>query len=894
MSQRCRAGGVSSAARHPPILPQFTAILAFFRREGGTATPSIGYDPPAGGGPDTATAVAGSVFAYVADAADENGWLYALAVRCARAGSTNPTVALGAYATSGGNPSTLLASCATFTVTAAAEAEFTRDLAASAQVAKDQSVAFAVLPTGADLTVDMAGSDYLPGADDWTFYWDDGATVLHQNFDINRTSAYEGHLSVWGLYEANVGPKAPTTVTPGSTDQANPQTIGTFAPTFAFNFADDNESLPNGLAGDSLRRGRARVLTAAGALVWDSGVVNATASQTTARQMTIDYAGSALTAGTVYQLWTSVADRFDAWSPNSTPRWFVIGAGRVDTATATPTGKTDTQTPGPFVAKWVHTGGLATNAVEVKVVNSAGSTVYASATLSMAVANNGTVSVAWSTAFPGKLLPWDDERLTWQLRARATDNNWSGWAAVSFWTNDPPKVPALVTPPQNAILTTRPLLAVTCTDTDDTATQLTVKCRIMNAAGSVLFTRTMAWNATAQRFEYQTTSTDLAGFADYLWDAYSYDGTVWSGGKTTEATAANSADRKFTYASGPVVAMTAPADGGTVTTNTFTIAWTVTGATQVTRDVQLVRAGEVIHHTNFATTAKSYLVPSLLSTDEQLHEGDLIQVLLDITDTGGLHGTAQALVLLDYPPVTETVPTVRLVNGRNDLTPSVVRITWPRSDYPADQFRYYRLERRISADMLAANPTLPDDPVVFKRFEIGQNSYDDYEATSGVAYTYRLRQYVTIGADTLASVTRTADITVLFEAAIIHDVRDPMLHRVVFDARRARTITAVTDFAVVSPWNQQKPIQFESDVYYREVDLTLVLTAKSVQAANYDLFLMEKQIKGGGILCYRDGRGNKIYGRWSSGPVIDDPPGGRLRTVRGTFRELAYDPSAKD
>lgn len=854
--------------------------------------PSLGYDPPAGGGPDTALAAAGSVIAYVADAATENGWLYAVAIRCARSGATNPTLAVGPYATSAGNPATLLTQADPFVVTSATEAEFTRDLQASVQFAKTAGLAFAALPTGGDLTLDMAGAASLSNPDSVLFFWDDAATVLHQNFDIDRSSI-EGHLSIWGLYESNVGPRAPTSVTPGSTDQSTPAQIGTATPSFVFNFADDNETLPNGLVGDALKRGRVRVLTAAGGLVWDSGSVNATTAQTAARSMTIVYAGPALATGTTYQVWTTVADRFDAWSPNSAPRWFVVGAGRVDTAAGTPLGKTDSQTPGPFVAVWRHTGGLATNAVEVKVTGDAGSLVQASATLTMAVANNATISVAYATAFGTKLLPWDGERLTWWMRGRATDGNWSGWSGQGFWTDDPPQVPLSVTPPNNAVLTSRPLLAVTCADTDDTATQVTVTCRIMNAAGTVLSTHAMAWNSTAKRYEYQTTVADLATFATYGWDAYAFDGTVYSGGTTVLAAAANSADRAFTFTSGPVVAITAPL-GPTVTTNTPTVTWTVTGSAQVSRVVELIRNGETIHRTNFVTTAHSYTVPSLLSTGEQLHEADLFELHVYATDGAGLQGHDMVLLALDYPPVTPLQPTVRLVNGRNDLTPSVVRISWPQSGYTVDQFRYYRLERRISADMLAANPTLPDDPVVFKRMEITQTSYDDHEATSGVAYTYRLKQYVTLGADTQGSATQTADITVLFEAAIIHDVRDPMLHRVVFDARRARTITAVTDFAVVSPWNQQKPIQFESDVYYREIDLTLVLTARSVQAANYDLYLMERQIKLGGILCYRDGRGNKFYGRWSSGPVVDDPPGGRLRTVRGTFRELAYDPSAKD
>jgi hypothetical protein len=854
--------------------------------------PQIGYRPPAGGAPDTATAPDGSILAFTPDDPSANGWLYQVGIRCRRATGVSPTVALGVYsATPGGTPATLVGQTNPFAVTSGADAEFVRDLQAAVVVIKDSPRSLAVLATGAALFVGMTQAANIPDAETTMFFWDDAATVLHTNFDLDRSSI-EGHLGIWGLFETNVPPLAPATVTPGSTDENTPQQIGGATPTFAFIFRDDNEVLPNGLAGDSLKRGRVQVKRTTGALVWDSGAITADSGEIAARQMTIDYTGPALASGTTYVLTTSTSDHLDAWSPVSAPRYFTIGAGRVDVAAGTPTGKRDTQTPGPFVAVWRHSGALATNAVEVRIRDAtSGAPVRTSATLSMAVANNNSISVTWAvSAFAA--LPWDDQRLAWSMRARDTAGNWSGWSDdVGFWTDDPPHVPALVVPANNAVVTTRPLLAATCTDTDDVATGLVVKCRIKNAAGTVLSTQTMVWNAANARYEYQTLATDLATFATYGWDAYAFDGAVYSGGTTVEASAANAADRLFTYASGPVVAITAPLDAATVTTNTVAITWTC--PTQVTRKVEVIRAGAVIH-TSTGTTGHSITLPSLLSTGEQLHEGDAFTIRVTATDSVGLTGVAEVDVTLDYPAIDPLQPSVFLIKGRGDVTPTIVRIKWPKSGYDVGVFRYYRLERRISADMLAANPTLPSAPVVFRRFEIGQNSYDDHEAISGVNYTYNLRQFVVMGADTLASSTRSVDIALLFEATIIHDVRDPYLHRVVFDARRERRITPVTDFAVVSPWNQEKPVQFESDVYYKEVDVELVLYAASVQAANYDLYLLERQVKLGGILCMRDGRGNKFYGRWASGPVVTDPPGGRIRTVRGTFRELAYDESAKD
>ena len=861
--------------------------------------PNLGYKPPSTPSPDQADLDASSVLAYVADAASANSWVYAIGARLQRPDAGSPNVTLGAYAVdTGGNPASLLGQSAAFAVSGTTEAEYQRDLGAVVKVGNGASLGLAVLATGARVRIGMAGANWVPGADSKTFFWDVGTTALHSPFQVDASS-YEGNLSVWAIAETNVAPNAPANCAPGATTQSAPTQITVLTPTFAGDFRDDNEAVGSFAIGtcDKLKQARVQVYNdATGALVWDSGAQNASSADQAARRFSLAYTGPALANGTVYRWQSTVSDQWSAWSAVSGWRYFTIGAGRIDTTTASPTGKLNTQTPGPFVAKWVHTGGLATNGIEVRILdNDSGATVRASATLAIAVANNGTVSVTWAqTAFAS--LPWGPSRYVWQMRGRDTGNVFSGWSGgVPFWTNDPPAVPAPYSPAANAIVTTYPLLQATCADTDDAGTQLTLTFRIMNATGTVLQTRTGTWNATAGRYQYQVVAADFSNsFADYLWDCYAFDGHVWSGGATTVGTAQNSADRKLTYASGPVVVITNPTTP-TITTNTSTLTWTCPGQTKRRIVVQRAPDYATIHDTGWVTsTGHGYTLPPLLSTGEQLHEGDVLHFVVYAQDANGLTGQDDANAELDYPTPPALQPSIVLIKGRGDLTPTVVQVEWPASSYAQDQFRYYRLERRISADMLLANPALDPAPVVFKRFEVSQNGYTDWEATSGVEYEYRLNQYVTQGADVLHSPSRTVVVTVAFEATILHAVTDPADKRVVFDARRGRTITPVVDFAVVAPWNQQKPIQFESNTFYHEIDTEWVLAAQTPQDANYDLWRLEQMVTKGGILCYRDGRGHCFYGRFSTPPVEIDPPGGRLRSVRATFRELAYDPSAKD
>jgi hypothetical protein len=798
-------------------------------------------------------------------------WAYRWNGHVGKNGATSVSVQGGVQSLdSGGNPAAIVALTDAFTVSTPMTgggdgAISTSDLQAVLKLfdGKGYAVGFAAINAALTHGMRAAGDAGQPDDANDLFYYRNKTTLPPT--DGYASTSVEGWLAVWLTTESNVAPDAPATVTvagTASTDPANPAQIGTFAPVVTGLFRDGNETVgPFGVGqADKLKRFQYQIIDpTTGHADYDSNAVTATSAEQTARQFTRTYGGPALVAGKTYKLRCRVYDQFDAVSDWSDYRYFVVGAGSMDSL-GTPTGKQITQTPGPFTGTWHHTGGLATNAIQVSIRDAdTGAVLRSSGLIAKTVANGGAVSVTWAeTGFAA--LDWGSG-LVWTMRGRDTAGTFGSYADVKALSIDAaPSVPAPVAPANNAVVTTRPLLAATVSDADDAQAALTAKFRIKDASGAVLFTRTGTRNVATGRFEYQTTATDLPSFATYTWDAYAFDGTVYSGGTTVEASAQKSGQRSFAYANGPQPVITSPTDGSTIATATPTIAYTVTG--QVSRRITVVRTGVTIHDFTGVGSATTYPLPSALSSGEALEEGDVVTITVDVADANGLHGIASVTVTVDYPTPETLGLSASLGMAEGDVTPSFVLLSWPQSSYPvSDQgsgaFSYYRLTRKPTAAAIAANPDLPPDAVKLPTIRsVTQTSYEDHTARAGVEYTWSLKQYVLAnGVSLLGSATDFQVLRVDFEATIIHDARDPKGSRIVLAAREDRTITPVDDLVLLMPWNQGKPIHLRGETYYTEIDCTYAVLAETPEAASAIVRRAQAMARNGGPMQSRDGRG---------------------------------------
>lgn len=376
--------------------------------------------------------------------------------------------------------------------------------------------ALGVVSTGDAMHYAMIQAAYFTG-DNEQFYSRDGVSTPTNPFGYTNSST-EGWMSAWIEYQPNRTPTAATSSPTGTVTTTSPRFMGTFT--------DADKTY-----GDRMTQLRIQVLrTSDNVVMWDSGSLAATTSEKTADAFDRAYAGTTLVGGTPYQWRCQVADEFGAWSAWTAYMAFTVNGGGVINTQGTPSGKQTSLQPTPFTAKWVHASGFTMNQLRVRLLQG-GSVIRTSGDIALSVANNGAISVSWTTAFSTYALSWSLTDLSWQMQGRDSASLWSDWSTPqAFSTNASPTIPANLTPANSSASTTRPLLKCVVSDGDGDA--ITVKARIKNSAGTVLFTRTMTRVGTTSTYQYQTTSTDLAGFATYRWDAYSYDGFLYSGDVT--------------------------------------------------------------------------------------------------------------------------------------------------------------------------------------------------------------------------------------------------------------------------------------------------------------------------------------------------------------------------
>jgi hypothetical protein len=698
-----------------------------------------------------------------------------------------------------------------------------------------------------------------------------------------------GWIAVWIDYDVNVPPNAPTSVVPSAG-----ASVSGLTPTFAGDFRDANETLTNGLPGDKLGSVQIQVrAVGTTTLLWNFTYA-ATLSEQTARRFSAVYAGTALTTGTSYEWRSRVADQFGAWSAYTGWTQFSPGAGYVSTSgTQTPSGVQQTRTPGPFTGTWSHTGGLTATAAFVRISDTrTGAVVRETAagspiTLSPAVATGGTISITWVQTGFTQLDPGG--QYSYQIKARASngvETNYS--SAVAFSINAAPTVPVLVTPINGAVISARPELVATSTDADDTpGSGFVVTARIKDSAGTVLQSRAMTYDATTQRWRYQTTSGDLATTGTYRWDAYAYDGTFYSNGTTVNGANALSTEVVFTYAVGPAITITAPTEGASVNTDAPLYPWTVTD--QVRKRVRVFERFEdgsslMVYDSGQITDGTSnHRQPS-----GYLQNGSGYRLIIDVWNSANQQGTStERAFTVDFDSAsTINNVTASAFRAAGDTEPSAVLLSWDQTTYPASQFQEYVITRRAVAGQLFD----VDDELGAQARRIGVISnpgvttFVDYLPASGITYVYGVKQVVEISGTSIASAYAHAEMTITFDATVICDAVQGGARRVVLPYRKERSIPRTRNQLFVQPWGESKPVAFRTNEWGRTVAAEYLIIGDTPGDVQETIVAIDALDQGGGPLCYRDGRGRRYFGEISDFTEVD-PEGGRVRRVSITFTQ---------
>lgn len=670
-------------------------------------------------------------------------------------------------------------------------------------------------------------------------------------------SSTEGHLTIWAVADENVAPDAPSSLVPSGS-------INETAPTFTADFTDSNTN-----RGDELNQFRIQVRRQSdGTSFWDT-TLTASSGEKAADAISRAYGGTTLVRGTTYEWRCQMSDYFGAWSAwTSWTAFTPVNLGFV-TVDADPTGKIEDNTP-DFDGKWTHQASEDMTIAQVRLWNAAGTTLlqtgaeYDISDVSSAASPGTAFEVAWAdTGFT--TLAWGTG-YQYQIRGKDESALWSDWSAKrSFTTNAAPSVPSGLSPSNSTILTAYPELVCYASDTDDTTgTGLTVYARIKNAAGTVLDTVEMTYDSGNGWWEYQTDSSDLATFATYKWDAYSYDGTLYSGEAASSGAATKSSEATFIFAEGPTVTVTAPTDGGTVTTSNLLVTWTTSD--QVKYRVYLYADGSttLVYDSGEITSATgSHTIPSGYLRNDTMYD-----LVVWVEDDTPLTGQSEIIdITVDYVEPDSVANFVALpVKITTDLWESAVQLTWDQTEYGTDVWQEYTLTRTATSG--------PDAGTVILARLTSPSSvfFLDYLPASGVEYTYAITQTILTGLDELTSVPVEATASVTLGGVVLCSTASPGTLRTALRYTNERDHNRQIQEAVYVPLSGIEPTTVRSPSRIREPDFDAQLFDDDGATAIVRKDELEDLDTSAHTLCYRDNTGRKIFVVLSGLRITDQVP----------------------
>jgi hypothetical protein len=691
-------------------------------------------------------------------------------------------------------------------------------------------------------------------------------TVDNPNF-YNRTSAASPPSSAYGSYAASVEGQmtvwmegwlnsAPVTPASGLYPTGSvSETVSTFTADFKdLNGAYGTSSTLGVDTGDQLNQYQIQVRRVSdGTLFWNQGSINAGSSQKAANAISIDYNGTTLVRGTAYEWRVRMSDQFSAWSNWSAWTAFTPANLGFVTLDSTPTGKVlavSGSTALDFKGRWNHQAATTMTKAQTRLLDGNGTVLQTGPQVS-------GYSVA-SSALPGTLFTqtWAQTTFTalgwgrsYKYQIRGFDGTqWSDWSAArAFTTNAAPTVPVLSSPTGGIVLTAFPKLAATFTDADDLYTG--------TLTGVFRITRP---NATSKKWEFQTTSTQLSAFGVYAWKATGYDGTLYSGEKSSLGTAIFSSSATFDYETGPAVTVTSPSDGATIATASLAVTWTTTGQVKYQVRVYADGTSTVVYDSGLVTSATgSHTIPS-----GYLRNGLNYDLVVSSTNATPLTGSSTIVNIA----VAFTAPTAvqnLTFAPYNDYS---LRAAWDQTGYSAPEFVETTLTIQAdggpdAVEKVIARLTSPTDVSFI---------YDN--PASGYTYTITATVVTLTGVDVLESNPVTADASVTIPATVLSLLGNGQTYRVVLPNVTARDHSRTLNESVYPSLSGSKPTTIRSRLRYWTSSFTaLILATKDDTAAEIvaDFDALDAQ---NGVVVYRDSIGRKRFCKLTDYKLTDQAP----------------------
>lgn len=401
------------------------------------------------------------------------------------------------------------------------------------------------------------------------------------------------------------------------------------------------------------------------------------------------------------------------------------------------------------------------------------------------------------------------------------------------------------------------------------------KCQTAGATGAVWFDvprvdgiRVASHNASANRWEYQTTALDLPYFESHIWSAFGDDGHL-SG--TSSATAT------FVFAEGPTVSVTTPTEAQVLASSSVTVSWTVTsGGPQVKYRVRLYADNGTtpIYDSGMLTsTATTHVIPSGYVRNDTQYD-----LTVTVENAVPLQGSSTirnfSIDYVDPDPVANVQ--VVAISHATDPWPTAIRISWDQTSYATPTWQEYTLTRRAASgpdqtEIILARLTSPS-----------QTAYVDQAPASGIAYTYGLKQVVIQGLDTLSSVAVEGSATVNLGGVVLSHATQGGTYRTVLRVAE-RTHERQHQEAVYHPVSGNGPLTIRNKTRYWEVDIVAKLIGDDAATAAERRSEIEAldALSPVPTVCYRDDEQRKLFLKLTPLRVADELPDWFTLRLRG-------------
>jgi hypothetical protein len=303
--------------------------------------------------------------------------------------------------------------------------------------------------------------------------------------------------------------------------------------------------------------------------------------------------------------------------------------------------------------------------------------------------------------------------------------------------------------------------------------------------------------------------------------------------------------------------ITSPVEGATVAVANPTIQWSSVGQTAYHMKVLDV-ADTLLWEINTASTNKAQTVLY------DLQNNTSYKIQLAIKNTDGLWSDFETVnINVSYTP--PAVPIVTTAKGEATITISIDNPT-PQGSEPNVSYNSVFRRRQGESTWTRIATNIEAD-----------GSFTDYTPASDQVYEYYVRSWGDNGTYSDSSIVTES---VTLQGVWLHDTTDPStLHQFKYDgdgrSENWQPTAAMMQFA-----GRKLPIAEYDDSETRSITVNL-----KMRKYDTDKEMLEKLIRSKNTLCYRDGRGRKMFCHALQLPINDEVYG---NTVSITFEEVSY------